>query len=155
MSLTLACLEDFILALLQDLWLATLITDCDSFRQFWIYIYRGPSFFTEFQIDFFYHSPFNIIAKHVLATIAPGHDNTGWTTYTPPPGLHRTRPLGNWVHSLHLCPRRLLCSTCPAMLSWRTLCFSDHPPEGQGPDPDGYWTDADGGHILQTPVQRP
>ena len=37
----------------------------------------------------------------------------------------------------------------------RTLCFSDHPPEGQGPDPDGYWTDADGGHILQTPVQRP
>ena len=37
----------------------------------------------------------------------------------------------------------------------RTLYFSDHPPEGQGADPDGYWTDVDGGCTLQTPVQRP
>ena len=37
----------------------------------------------------------------------------------------------------------------------RTLYFSDHPPEGQGADPDGYWTDVDDGRILQTPVQRP
>ena len=37
----------------------------------------------------------------------------------------------------------------------RPLYFSDPPPEGQGADPDGYWTDVDGGHILQTPVQRP
>ena len=37
----------------------------------------------------------------------------------------------------------------------RTLCFSDRPLEGQGDEPDGYWTDVDGGHILQTPVQRP
>lgn len=33
MSLTLACLEDFILILLQDLWLATPVIDCDSFFQ--------------------------------------------------------------------------------------------------------------------------
>ena len=37
----------------------------------------------------------------------------------------------------------------------RTLYFSDHAPEGQGADPDSYWTDVDGGCILQTPVQRP
>ena len=37
----------------------------------------------------------------------------------------------------------------------RTLYFSDHPLEGQGADPDGYWTDVDGSGILQTPVQRP
>ena len=33
MSLTLVCLEDFILTLLQDLWLATPVIDCDSFFQ--------------------------------------------------------------------------------------------------------------------------
>ena len=37
----------------------------------------------------------------------------------------------------------------------KTLCLSDHPPEGQGANPDGYWTDADGGRILQASVQRP
>ena len=47
MSLNLACLEDFILTLLQDLWLATPIIDCDSFRQFLIYTYRGPSSFLQ------------------------------------------------------------------------------------------------------------
>ena len=33
MSLTLACFEDFTLTLLQDLWLATPVIDCDSFIQ--------------------------------------------------------------------------------------------------------------------------
>ena len=33
MSLTLVCLKDFILTLLQNLWLATPIIDCDSFFQ--------------------------------------------------------------------------------------------------------------------------
>ena len=55
MSLTLAGLEDFILALLQDLWLATPITDCDSFFQaiFDLPFQGTVLFFTEFQIDFF------------------------------------------------------------------------------------------------------
>ena len=55
MSLTLAYLEDFILALLQDLWLATPITDCDSFFQaiFDLHLQGTFLFFTEFQIDFF------------------------------------------------------------------------------------------------------
>ena len=55
MSLTLAGLEAFILALLQDLWLATPITDCDSFFQaiFDLHLQGTFLFFTEFQIDFF------------------------------------------------------------------------------------------------------
>ena len=55
MSLTLACLEDFILALLQDLWLATPITDCDSFFQAIFDLHLQGTFllFTESQIDFF------------------------------------------------------------------------------------------------------
>ena len=37
----------------------------------------------------------------------------------------------------------------------KTLCFSDHLPEGQGANPDGYWTDVDGSRVLQAPVQTP
>ena len=53
--MSLACLEDFILTLLQDLWLATLITDCDSFIQAISDLHLQETFllFTKAQIDFF------------------------------------------------------------------------------------------------------
>ena len=55
MSLTLACLEDFILTLSQNLWLATPITDCDSFFQGISDLHLQGTFllFTESQTDFF------------------------------------------------------------------------------------------------------
>ena len=55
MSLTLACLKDFILTLLQDLWLATLIIDYDSFIQAISDLHLQETFllFTKAQIDFF------------------------------------------------------------------------------------------------------
>ena len=55
MSLTLACLEDFILTLLQDLWLATPVIDCDSFFQAISDLHLQGTFllFIESQIDFF------------------------------------------------------------------------------------------------------
>ena len=55
MSLTLACLEDFILTLLQNLWLATPIIDCDSSFQAISDLHLQGTFllFTESQIDFF------------------------------------------------------------------------------------------------------
>ena len=49
---------------------------------------------------------------------------------------------------------RTPCSLAPHPVD-RTLYFSDHPPEDQGADPDGHWTDVDGGRMLQTPIQRP
>ena len=54
MSLTLACLEDFILTLLQDLWLATPVIDCDSFFQAISDLHLQETFllFTKSQIDF-------------------------------------------------------------------------------------------------------
>ena len=53
--MSLACLEDFILTLLQDLWLATLIIDCDSFIQaiFDLHLQETFLLFTKAQIDFF------------------------------------------------------------------------------------------------------
>ena len=55
MSLTLVCLEDFILTLLQDLWLATPVIDCDSFFQAISDLHLQGTFilFTESQINFF------------------------------------------------------------------------------------------------------
>ena len=55
MSLTLACFEDFTLTLLQDLWLATPVIDCDSFIQTISDLHLQGTFllFTESQIDFF------------------------------------------------------------------------------------------------------
>ena len=54
MSLTLACLEDFISTLLQDLWLATPVIDCDSFIQTISDLHLQGTFllFTKSQIDF-------------------------------------------------------------------------------------------------------
>ena len=54
MSLTLACFEDFTLTLLQDLWLATLIIDYDSFIQAISDLHLQETFllFTKSQIDF-------------------------------------------------------------------------------------------------------
>ena len=53
--MSLACLEDFILTLLQDLWLATPIIDCDSFIQTISDLHLQETFllFTKAQIDFF------------------------------------------------------------------------------------------------------
>ena len=55
MSLNLACLEDFILTLLQDLWLATPVIDCDSFFQAISDLHLQGTFllFIDSQIDFF------------------------------------------------------------------------------------------------------
>ena len=54
MSLTLACFEDFTLTLLQDLWLATPVIDCDSFIQTISDLHLQGTFllFTKSQIDF-------------------------------------------------------------------------------------------------------
>ena len=53
--MSLACLEDFILTLLQDLWLATPIIGCDSFSQAISDLHLQKTFllFTKAQIDFF------------------------------------------------------------------------------------------------------
>ena len=53
--MSLACLEDFILTLLQDLWLATPIIDCDSFSQAISDLHLQKTFLlsTKAQIDFF------------------------------------------------------------------------------------------------------
>ena len=101
-----------------------------GYPDYWLWLFHPGNFWPALTGDlppfhkssnwFFllYHSPPNIIAKHALVTIPPGWDNMGGTTYALPPGLHQTRPLKNWVHSLHLCPPRFLCLTCPAMLPW-------------------------------------
>ena len=64
MSLNLACLEDFILTLLQDLWLATPVIDCDSFFQAISDLHLQGTFilFTESQIDFFSFIPLILIS---------------------------------------------------------------------------------------------
>lgn len=64
MSLTLVCLEDFILTLLQDLWLATPVIDCDSFFQAISDLHLQGTFilFTESQIDFFSFIPLILIS---------------------------------------------------------------------------------------------
>ena len=64
MSLTLACLKDFILTLLQDLWLATPVIDCDSFFQAISDLHLQGTFilFTESQIDFFSFIPLILIS---------------------------------------------------------------------------------------------
>ena len=64
MSLTLVCLEDFISTLLQDLWLATPIIDCDSFIQTISDLHLQGTFilFTESQIDFFSFIPLILIS---------------------------------------------------------------------------------------------
>ena len=64
MSLNLACLEDFILTLLQDLWLATPIIDCDSSFQAISDLHLQGTFllFTESQIDFF-----SFITLHLIS----------------------------------------------------------------------------------------
>ena len=52
--MSLACLEDFILTLLQDFWLATPIIDCDSFIQAVsdLQLQENSLLFTKVQIDF-------------------------------------------------------------------------------------------------------
>ena len=64
MSLTLACLKEFIWTLLQDLWLATPIIDCDSFFQAISDLHLQGTFllFTESQIDFF-----SFITLHLIS----------------------------------------------------------------------------------------